>query len=90
MESNAMRGDVLDFAQACERLDFAEACETFVGFVREHHGLTTLERDTVINAVRAMDGEVRTLAMLKNARESASPNFLSNGPPDVTAPPRAA
>jgi len=48
MESTIIRSEVLDFAQACERL---------VGFVREHNGLTTLERDTVINSVRAMEGE---------------------------------
>ena len=59
MESSAIRDDVLDFAQACERL---------LGFVHEHNGLTTLERDTVINSVRAIQGEVSTLAMLKNAR----------------------
>jgi hypothetical protein len=67
MESSVIRNDVLGFAQACERHDFTQACEAFVGFVHEHNGLTTLERDTVINAVRAMDGELRTLAMLKNA-----------------------
>jgi hypothetical protein len=48
-------------------LDFTRVCEALAGFAHEHKGLTTLERDTVINSVRAIDGEVRTLAMLKNA-----------------------
>ena len=49
MEPTVIRGEVLAFAQACERL---------VGFVHEHNGLTTLERDIVTNSVRAMEGEV--------------------------------
>jgi hypothetical protein len=51
MESSVIRGDVLDFAQACERL---------AGFVRAQNGLTTLERDTIINSVRALEGEMST------------------------------
>jgi len=58
METSVIRDQASDIAQAFQRL---------VRLVQEHKGLTTLERDTVINAVRAMDGEVRTLAMLKNA-----------------------
>ena len=49
MESSVIRGEILDFEQACERL---------VGFIHEYNGLTTLERDTVINSVRMMEGEV--------------------------------
>jgi len=47
--------------------DFAQAWQRLVGLVQEHNGLATLERETVINAVRALEGEVKTLAMLKNA-----------------------
>jgi hypothetical protein len=55
-------------APVCDQvLDFTRICEALARFAHGHKGLTTLDRDTVINAVRAMEGEAKTLAMLKNA-----------------------
>jgi len=49
MEAAPIRDEVLDFTRACEALaEFAHA----------HNGLTTFERDTVINFVRALEEEV--------------------------------
>jgi hypothetical protein len=71
MESSVIRGDVLDFAQACERL---------AGFVREHNGLTTLERETIINSVRVMEGEISTFTP-EDPQEALLATPLSNLPP---------
>ena len=49
MEAAPVRDQVLDFTRSCEAL---------AGFAHAHNGLTTLERDTVINFVRALEEEV--------------------------------
>jgi hypothetical protein len=37
---------------------FTRACEALSGFAHEHNGLTALERETVVNFVRALEQEV--------------------------------
>jgi len=62
MESTVIRDEVLDFTRACEAL---------AGFAHHNNGLTALERETVLNFVRALDVEAGPFA----------PEAFSNDPP---------
>ena len=53
MEPSVVREEVLEFTRACEAL---------AGFAHQHNGLTTLEREFVLNFVRALDLEAGPFA----------------------------
>ena len=73
MELTPVRDQVLEFTRACEAL---------VAFAHQNNGLTALERETVLNFVRALDVEAGPFAPeAPPAEDPPLAATLSNIPP---------